>query len=95
MSEFPRIRWFQQVEWYKFIFVVGFICVWLFITTSIFKWSEGFDECKTVETVGSCTRYDCRVGFTDETNGTLRGPALQGDLVCKYSFRDFWEMPNE
>jgi len=70
--------------------LLGIITIMVIRTTP-----KDFDECKTVETVGSCTRYDCRVGFTDETHGTLRGPALQGDLVCKHDFRDFWEMPSE
>jgi len=78
----------------------GYIIVALVLAIVVHAWKfstdkfDDFDECKTVETVGSCTRYDCRVGFADETNGTLRGPALQGDLVCKYDFRNFWEMPN-
>jgi hypothetical protein len=72
------------------VLVVVLICAFIWDNNKKF---DDFDVCKTVDTVGSCTRYDCRVGFTDETNGTLRGPALQGDLVCKHDFRDFWEMP--
>lgn len=85
------IRLYQQVEWLRVTIIVCSMLVVYLLIGAYFRFNDGPDTCKTVKAVGGCTKYDCRVSFTDDTHGTVRGPSLEGDKVCRYDFRDFWE----